>query len=37
MAAAKAAENQGDDKTWSTINDERYLHQFQPEPTHRIH
>ena len=37
MAAAQAAENHGDDNTWSTINDEGYVHQFQPEPTHRIH
>ena len=32
MAAAPVAENHGDE-----YGDEGYIHQFQPEPTHKIH
>ena len=24
-------------KAWPSIYDERYTHQFQPDPTHKIH
>ena len=37
MAAAEAAENQGDSEAWSNTYNEGYIHQFQPEPTYKIH
>ena len=24
-------------EAWTATYDERYIHQFQPEPTHKIH
>ena len=35
MAAAQEAEKHGDE-AWIDIYDED-IHQFQPEPTHKIH
>ena len=37
MAAAQAADNHGDDWGLTWYLDEGYIHQFQPEPTHKIH
>ena len=36
MDAAQAAENQLSE-AWLDIFYEGYTHQFQPEPTHKIH
>ena len=39
MAAAEAAENHGDERYIAAENhsfDEIYIHQFQPESTHKI-
>ena len=39
MAVAQATENHGDERYIATENhsfDERYIHQFQPESTHKI-
>ena len=37
MAAAQAAENHGDEWGLTWYYDEVYIHQFQSEPTHKIH
>ena len=37
MAAAQAAENHGDVWVFPDTYCEAYTHQFQPEPTHKIH
>ena len=37
MVAAPAAETMEMSGTWSDPYDEAYRHQFQPEPTHKIH
>ena len=37
MAAAQAAENHGDEWVFRDTYYEAYTHQFQPEPTHKIH
>ena len=37
MAAAQATENNGMYVAWSDIFYEGYIHQFQPESTHKIH
>ena len=37
MAPVQAAENHGDNGAWPDIYDKAYIHQFQPEPTHKIH
>ena len=37
MAAAQAVENQGDEEVWPDTLNEGYIHQFQPEPTHKSH
>ena len=37
MEAGQAAENHGDDEARPDIYDEEYIHQFKPEPTHKIH
>ena len=37
MAAAQAAENHGDELGLTCIFYEGYIHQFQPEPTLKIH
>ena len=39
MAVAQATENDGDERYIAAENhsfDERYIHQFQPESTHKI-
>ena len=37
MALAQAAGNHWDDEGWPDIYNEEYLHQFQPEPTYKVH
>ena len=38
MAAARAAEmTMGMSEAWPDIYNEGYIHNFQPEPTHKIH
>ena len=37
MAAAQAAESHGMIETSPNIYNEGCIHQFQPEPTHKIH
>ena len=37
MAAAQAAQNHGDEWGLTDTYDEGYIHQFQPEPTHKIY
>ena len=34
--AAQAAENHGDSEAWPDTYDDVRMHQFQPEPTHKI-
>ena len=36
-SATQAAENHGDEWTSPDTFYEGYIHQFQPEPTHKIH
>ena len=36
MAVAKASESEVSE-VWCDSYDDRYIHQFQPETTHRIH
>ena len=36
MELAQAAGNHWDDEAWPDIY-EGYLHQFQPEPTYKVH
>ena len=39
MAAAQVTENHGDERSIAAENhsfNERYIHQFQPESTHKI-
>ena len=37
VAAAQEAENHGGELGWPDIFCEGFIHQFQPEPTHKIH
>ena len=37
MAAAEAAESHRDSEIWPDTYNERYIDQFQPESTHKIH
>ena len=37
MAAKQEAENHWDEEAWPETYDEGYIHQFQPETTHKIH
>ena len=35
--SSQAAENHGDFDAWPDIFHDGYIHQFQPESTHKIH
>ena len=37
MTAAQTAENYGDEEPWPDTYSKGYTHQFQTEPTHKIH
>ena len=37
MAAAQAPENHGDKRGLTCTYDAGYIHQFEPETTHKIH
>ena len=37
MAAAQAAENHRESEAWPDSYGEGYIHQFQPETTHKTH
>ena len=37
MAAAQVAENHGDEWGLTDTYSEGYIHQFQPEPPHKIY